>query len=956
MHSKSMCRTVFFALFVLLAALAVRTGAQVITATLRGRVTDAQGASLADAKITAHRVDTNVTATVVANSQGQYYLPSLPAGRYEITVEAAGFTTLKRPVELTVGLDVTVDFELKVSTVETRVEVGDEISLLETSTAQVGDTLRKDQIDNLPTVNRDFASLALLTPGVTPGVGGNGDSLAINGQRGYQNNIYVDGSSDQWQYYGRQASTFSQDWIQEFQVMTNSYSAEYGSASGGILNVITRSGSNEWHGRGYFFFREKDFDAGPFAGYFTDNDINKPVYLDKSQVPDYTQRRWGGYIGGPILKDKLFIFAGYEDLNRGSSASLAISDYWKNLGYASVLPVKTTDHPFLIRGDYNINSRNRLSLRYDRTIQKSINEGGATTVEPGRDTFGGPVWNVVGNLTTTISNTSFNEFRASYMSNMPPIICNESGTGGQGNLDQGPPGTFSQQAYPTLITGCPIFTGTEGEQNTIFHDNYALVRGKHQIKVGAELHRNTLNDNITNFHDGYWVFAQDLQFDAENPDSYPYVFVGNTGPGKFKAPIWNYGFFIQDTWQVRPGLTLNMGLRYDVDRSVTAGNQYVAAKNQSIEEQLGGTGPLQKTKVDYNNVAPRFGFAWTPTKDRRTSIRGAAGMFYDQNHGNFNAIYIINTLLSGGLTSVNCNSPVTNPFWNPEDTDGSRTQCRGWLADSFPYFPDLSIVNHPTGGLDLLDPNLQVPFTAQFTGGVQHEFGNGLVLSADIVHSRGDGLEYINQNTQVQPDGTPITVDPRFTYLSYLRNVGYVHYTALQLQAQYRHKASNFGAAYTLSKTNSDLVSGSVFGSSPTNPFDLSQDKGPDDTDQRHNFVFNGAYSLPWGFQLSGIGTFRSARPWSVSTNENPTDAVFPPRPEEKNSRRGDTYKSVDLRIAKSFRFNERYQLNLFWEMYNAFNWTNFVSYDDLLESTTFALPTAASDMRRQQLGIRFDF
>ncbi len=215
-------------LLVCLLALASRMAAQVITATIRGRVVDAQGAVLTSAKITARQTETNATSSVVTGELGQYYLPSLPAGKYEITVEARGFAPMRRTIELTVGLDVTLDFALQVGGLNTTVEVSGEAPLVETTKAEVGETIRKEQIDNLPTVNRDFASLALLVPGVSSGVGGNGTSLAINAQRGYQNNVFVDGASNQWQYYGRQASTFSQDWIQEFQVMTNSYSAEFG--------------------------------------------------------------------------------------------------------------------------------------------------------------------------------------------------------------------------------------------------------------------------------------------------------------------------------------------------------------------------------------------------------------------------------------------------------------------------------------------------------------------------------------------------------------------------------------------------------------------------------------------------------------------------------------------------------------------------------------------------------
>jgi hypothetical protein len=358
--------------------------------------------------------------------------------------------------------------------------------------------------------------------------------------------------------------------------------------------------------------------------------------------------------------------------------------------------------------------------------------------------------------------------------------------------------------------------------------------------------------------------------------------------------------------------------------------------------------------VDYNNVAPRLGIIWSPGSDRRTKIHAAAGLFYDQNHGNFNAIYIINTLLSQGLTVVDANSPVTNPFW--DGTQNGINKAKAAMAANFPFFPDFSGIAAPSQGLDILDPHLHVPFTLQYTAGVERQFGKGLVVAADFVHSRGSGLEYIAQDQSLLSDGSVVNLDPRFSYIHALKNVGYVHYNAFETQIRYQRSKANLGLSYTLSKASSDLSDGSIFGSTPTNPFDMSQDKGPDDTDQRHNFVFNGAYDLPFGFQVAGIGTYRSPRHWSVVTNLNPTGVAYPPRPEPKNSRRGDDEKGVDMRVSKLFRVKERLQLRVFWEMFNLFNAVNFTAYDNLKESTTFGLPTTAEDRRRQQLGVRIDF
>ena len=252
--------------------------------------------------------------------------------------------------------------------------------------------------------------------------------------------------------------------------------------------------------------------------------------------------------------------------------------------------------------------------------------------------------------------------------------------------------------------------------------------------------------------------------------------------------------------------------------------------------------------------------------------------------------------------------------------------------------------------------NLQVPRTVQYTGGVAHEFPMGLMVAADFVHSRGSGLVYLEKNVNLISPTEYELIDPRFSYITDLTNTGYVHYTALQAQAQYRKAGRQLGVSYTLSKADSNLPSGSIYGSTPTNPFDLDVDEGPDATDQRHNFVLNGSYLFPWDFQLSGIWIYRSARPWSPYTSENPEGLVYPPWPESKNSRRGDSSQTVDFRVGKTFRFGQKVSATIFWEMFNTFNVQNFTEYDGELESSSFGYPLSALDMRRQQLGFRFDF
>jgi outer membrane receptor protein involved in Fe transport len=933
--------------------LAHPAAAQTTTATLRGRAADQQGAILPGVTVTARNVETNLTRSVVTGELGQYFLPNLPAGPYDLTASLQGFVTERREaLELRVGQEITIDFVLRVGGVQEAVSVVGETPLLETTRTTLGSIIKKEQIDDLPTVERDFSALAKLAPGVSTGVGGNGEGLAINGQRSFANGFFVDGATAEWQYYGKQSSTFVQDWIQEFQVLTQSYAAEFGTASGGILNVITRSGTNNFQGRFYGFFRDAKFDSAPFAGFFENGE---PQYLD--EAAPFSQQRIGGFLGGPVLRDKLFFFVGLENLNKDSSEILGVSDFWRARDVRTVLEGGTNDHPYLVKGDVNVNANNRLSVRYDRSVRKDLNQsqfGTPLDTEEDRYTFGGPIWNIVGNWTTTLSNTSFNEARVFFGSNKAPIICNKSGTGGSEELEKARPGTYAHIEYPGALFGCPIFDGLEGEENIVLTDNFSVVRGRHQFKLGAQVQQvRTIVDAI-NFHNGFWSHPSDSVFDRNNPATFPDLWIGNIGQVRAQTNLWNQYLYAQDTWQLTDDLTLNLGLRYDIDRSATAGNEFVDAKNARIVQRYGGEPLLEKTKIDYNNFAPRLGFVWTPTADHKTTIRGSGGLFYDQNHNNFNAIYMVNTLLSDGFIVFDANDPFANPFFDPADEAGSAARLRAFLAANYPFFPDLSLAPVSKEAIDRVDPNLKIPYTAQISAGLSREIGTRMTVDVDYVHSRGEDAPVgVNDNVALV-NGNFVARDDRFSGIFTFKNLGTSRYNALQTQMQYRSAKGQLGVSYTLSKTTSNNA-GTIFGGSATNPFDLSEDEGADSADRRHNFVFNGSYLLPLDFHIAGIAFLGSARPFTVTTRFQLDEDPFRDRPEPRNSRRGDSEQRVDLRVGKTFRVS-RVTVTGFWEMFNAFNTDNFVNFAGSLQSPDFGRPLGALDKRRQQVGFRIDF
>src|SRR3989442_2266842 len=264
-------------------------------ATLRGKAIDQQGGVLPGATVTVRHVETNTTRTSVTEATGQYFLPSLPAGTYELTVELSGCATAKRTnVVLRVGQEAEIDVGLGVGTIQENVTVAGQAALVETQHV-VGAFIDTARVENLPTVNRNFADLAQLAPGVSS-TGGSSMGFSAAGQHQYQNNVFVDGATNAMTFDGTQAESFPQDWIQEFQVMTNGFSAEFGKASGAVLNVITRSGTNNVQGRAYGFFQNARFTSAPYSGHYTNG---VPVFLDTT--PPYNQLRLVGMLGPPAL-------------------------------------------------------------------------------------------------------------------------------------------------------------------------------------------------------------------------------------------------------------------------------------------------------------------------------------------------------------------------------------------------------------------------------------------------------------------------------------------------------------------------------------------------------------------------------------------------------------------------------------------------------------------------------
>jgi hypothetical protein len=955
-------RTVFN-LIVLFVAAAFGLNAQT-TASIRGTIRDEQGAVLPRANLTARQVDTNTVRSTVTGDLGEFYLPNLPAGKYTIKVELSGFAGVESTVELTIGREFELNLMMKIASVQSSVTVEDKVALVDTQHT-VGEDIGIKEISELPTLARDISGLAKLAPGATVSnySGTNaGTGYSFGGQRQYDNNIQVDGATNLMQFYGRQANYFPQDWIQEFQVLTNSYPAEYGQSVGGVLNVITRSGTNDLHGRGYGYFRDAALDTPPFAGKYSNGpstlaspNPGAPVFL--SSTPPYSQQRLGAFVGGPIVKDKLFFFAGYEHQNLGSTTVLGISQFWIDQGVQTVIPQQTSQHAAVGKLDWNANNKTRVSFRYTNTAltqtNVSLNGSALDTIQP-RYTWGGPLWNVSGSATSTVSSNAFNEAKIYYGLNKPLIACNLSGAGGSQLLAKGSAttGIYATVTYPGATFGCTTFTGLEGEGNLTLSDNFSIIKGHHRLRAGIVIQRMTMYMDVEDSEKGQWTFAlKDALFNINDPTTYPTSYNVIFGDPRVNAAHWNPGFFVQDSWQVLRSLMLNIGARYDLDYTITEGNQFIDSYNQVIIKKSGGGPILQKIQPDYGDIAPRAGFVWAPTADKRTSFHGGFGMFYTQNHFNYSDIYEAETLTTTAHYSFNYANSTLNPFYDPNNVATSQAQLRAFLAQNYPGLPTLGNLPTLPNSIGGIDSHIRNPYTVQISVGIEHQFAAGLTVEANYIRTAGHGnLVYEDVNLAHNAQGQFFEKDPRFSAISMFENVGWIKYNGLQTRLAYQKNRLSLGSSYTLSKTTSNDNT-NITGGSATNPLNLAIDVGPDNADRRHNFVSNIAYNLPWGFSIAALGTYRSPLPFSITNS-----TVVYRRVEPKNDHRGDSEKNMDLRFSKVFRFKERIGAHLYWEMYNALNNDNWTSYTGSQLSTNYLRPVSELPKRQQQAGFQIDF
>jgi hypothetical protein len=971
------------------------------TATITGTVLDPTNAGVPDATITATNTATAAVRTAHSDSKGTYSIPNLAVGVYDIKIEKTGFTPLEfKATPLTVAQILTLNGNMQVGTVNQTLEVsGAEVAPINLEDAQISNVVEQKRIVDLPLITRDPYQLVLLSPGtnqISNGFGG----FSVNGQRERNNNFLLDGTDNNDASVPGAPSgvtTLNPDATQEFRVITNNYLPEFGRNNGAVVDIITKSGTNQIHGSAYEFNRVNALAA---RDYF--NPKGDP------QNP-FVRNQFGASLGAPIVKDKTFFFVNAEwDRFRTTLTNEAVvptaafktgifTYNGQNINLANPnspnnvlgLPLDPTIQKVLaqyplpngpavdsIRGiyffptatpqntanvtakvDHHFKQKYTLSARYVYNGNTTGNDLSEFLPGLGGVAQGGQTHNYTANLVAALKPNLVNEFRAGLNRVDVAFTCNGASTIDKfGKPDQFGFGTDYSFATSNGISTITDFAcGSLGDSNGQARragtwsliDHLSWIKGNHSIKAGFEFRYI--------FENGYDAFGTrpTIDFTAFGNFGIPVVncagscasnetlqtmaaallgVVGIQGQTQYYNAAGTrtatdfrlftqheYGTFIQDSWKVRPNLTLNLGLRYEFDgvpfeRNGNLSNllnQQASAKPPITFQTVGpGTG-RQMYSDDWNNWEPRLGLAWDPFKTGKTSFRMGYGVFHDRVFGNLFTNLKGNPPFVAGIQnypnldfSNGVGNPVTLSSVNPPVTQPAPS----------PSVPDETLLS----GVLIINKNLRTPYTQAWNAGIQRDLGRGMTLEVNYV---GSGTHRMVRSIDANPPqpalvaaaqangslskttsggilrfgslvGIPtVTGNLAFQEPIELISVGNATYNGLQTTFRKRFGYGlDFQASYTWSHAIDDaadpLVAPGGNRNIARNSFNLKEERGTSDYDLRHRLIVNYLYDFPFGpghtrlshgilgalaggWELAGLSTFQSGHPFDIYSSRD---------------------------------------------------------------------------------------
>ena len=875
---------------------------------VEGLVADESGGLLPGVTVVVRNADTGLVREVVTDSDGRYVVPGLPPGSYEVRAELSGFQpALQQNVTLQVGQTTSINLTLKVGTVSEQVTVVGAAPLIETSKSDFSSVVDTQQIDNLPINGRNFLDFATLTPGVVlnQSTAINGIGANVAGARSRNGSVLVDGFNNLDDGFTSPRLIYSQEAIQEFQVLTLGFGAEFGRATGGIVNAITKSGSNNFEGRLFTYFRDKSlnarnaFEQGEKAGF----------------------RRWqaGGTAGGPIKHNRLFYFGSFERQDFSAPTVVTIAPATASLvGLdASELGAqqKRDDYnAFFSKVTHNASANDFLeyTFAHSRFIRANLtNVGGLTAPSAGTGTRAHD-YLVAGKWTRVFAGGRVvNELRASY--NPRHFWVDPQGVG--------PRVAISGVATWGRATNSPNEQTTRQGQ---IINHLHMTAGRHDIKVGVDFYPVDYEIYFPGGEFGSYSFASLAAFQTGNYISYSQTF----GENVFTLPHAFYAGFVQDSWRLRSNVTVNLGLRYEYQSQPTwNGIEYPS---------------------DGNNFGPRGGFAWDLKGNGRLVLRAETGLFYDKNFGNIP----LNTFRGGeGVTRA-------YSFLGPAAAGAPRYPAV--LTSE----PDASALG--SSNVRIMVEDASIPQAWQSSVGLDVALGADTAATISVLRN-DQTRQYVNltRNRLELIDGVRRRPDQTRGTISVYEPSGVSLYNALSIELRRRlSDGLQLHGSYTLGDAKADS---NDFGSGYVDENNRQWEYGPAPDDVRHNFVVNGTYQVPrTGLSLGGIFRFNTGRPYSASAGADLNgDGVnndrAPGFEDQPNSFRMDSLYRTDIRLAYRVAMPGDRRLELIGEMFNVFNQTYFTSVNTTWGTTstprtTFGQPLTAADPRVAQLGFRLIF
>ncbi len=938
---------------------------QAATGAVFGSVTDG-AAPLPGVTVTVTNPATGFTRMRVTENDGGFRFPALPVGRYNLKAELSGFATVTTEgVDVAVATERKIDVTMKPSKVAEQVTVTAEAPLVET-TPSIGTVVSQEALQTLPLNGRQFANLAVLAPGTM--LGYNTDPtkpnqlvVQLDGGSGRNVNYIMDGGDNTDDTIGGALQNFNLEAVQEFKIQTMQYKAEYGRSSGGVLTVISKSGTNDFHGGLWEFARRKSLN--------TETESEKLAGAGKA---DYSRDQYGASLGGPIVKDKVHFFATYEkttidqsyvvDPGSGADAETAAAlraTYPDLVG--KTVPIPSHDDLATAKVTWDVDARNYLQVRYG--YQKNDTKYGQGTLAG--PTNLGTVTNkyssILAGYTAQISNDKLNEFIFQYSKfdnaitadSADPLLYYPNGFAVGRNINT--PQTTNQVKY---------------QYKDDFTFSETLGGKAHDFKAGIMfINEPTLGGDFSSGLTGQYTMKV-------GPSGGPaWVVTDITKYGGFSGdttPTKQYSAYFQDDWRLSPSLTINLGLRYDyydalsLDQSTNPVWQMLSTQTtfdyKELRQFKNGGGRVLKN--DSNGWGPRLGFSWDINGDAKQILRGGVGRFYDFPYTNATILF--------PAMAVQSNYGVIYEVSDPngiKNTDGSYFQ------------PGQPLPPCPNCGLEagvpneVASPNLKPPRSDQASLGFSWQISPMVGITVDAVRAWYRDIPYrYRANPVVDAEGNRL-----FAPLGFTNNFriwtgdGFADYEGLNIGVHARSGKLELQGFYTLSRTTGNVLGGAdefrltrveyqpdykSFRDQSVNPYDPTcSDKcvGPLNTDARHRLTLAATYTLPAGFAVSGVYRYHSGTPYTVLV-ENAQELTLQPGVPHVDSATGASFSQLDLRVAKNFDFAKDLGVELYAEVFNIFNEKNPALYTADGRPNAYAGDPYQGEQRLLQLGARFHF